>query len=75
MGVVIYAASRFTNKKNTVANKIDSNLLETMFKQIEEIKKREQKKSWKNANGVFFLSKTIDHLRYSIFIVIELYKV
>ncbi|MER2009320.1 MAG: hypothetical protein ABS939_17865 [Psychrobacillus sp.] len=45
MGVVIYVASRFTNKKNTVANKIDSNLLETMFKQIEEIKKREQKKS------------------------------
>ncbi|WP_158537542.1 hypothetical protein [Exiguobacterium sp. RIT594] len=45
MGVVIYAASRFTNKKNTVANKVDSNLLETMFKQIEEIKKVEQKKS------------------------------
>jgi len=45
MGVVIYAASKFTNKKNTVANKIDSNFLETMFKQIEEIKKREQKKS------------------------------
>lgn len=41
MGVVIDAASRFTNKKNTAANKIDSALLETMFKKIEEIKKVE----------------------------------
>ncbi|WP_214846343.1 hypothetical protein [Exiguobacterium sp. S90] len=45
MGVVIHAASRFTNKKNTASNKIDSALLETMFKKIEEIKKVEHKKS------------------------------
>jgi hypothetical protein len=45
MGVVINAASRFTNKKNTAANKVDSKMLETMFKRIEEIKKLEQKKS------------------------------
>lgn len=44
MGTVIYAASKFTRKKNTVANKLDSSLLETVFKRIEEIKKEEQKK-------------------------------
>lgn len=44
MGVVIYAAPRFTSKKNTAANKIDSKMLETMFKRIEKIKKLEQKK-------------------------------
>lgn len=45
MGVVIYAASRFTNKKNTVANKMDSATLEMMFKKIEAIKQEKKSKS------------------------------
>lgn len=45
MGVVIYAESKFINKKNTAANKIDSATLEAMFKRIEEIKRIEQKNS------------------------------
>jgi len=45
MGVVIYAASRFTNKKNTVANKMDSATLEMMFKKIEAIKQMKKSDS------------------------------